>query len=98
MFRKLEPENIKATEPRETTSEKLIRQNITLQRVMISQLLNDGNPLPAYELFCDCWENGTITTAQLNKALSDGLVTQSDYNQITASPRGDAIPDETGQI
>lgn len=98
MFKMLEPENIKAGDSPETIYEKLTRQNITLQKAMVSQVLNDGNPLPAYELFCDCWENGTITTAQLNKALSDGLITQSDYNQITASPRGDAIPDETGQL
>ncbi|NPC91229.1 XkdX family protein [Bacillus sp. WMMC1349] len=64
---------------------------------MISQVLSDGNSTPPYELFCDCWENGTVTTIQLKKALSTGLITQSDYDQITASPRGGAIPDETGE-
>ncbi|MDA1477260.1 hypothetical protein PJ311_18495 [Bacillus sp. CLL-7-23] len=98
MFKILEPENIKAGESQETIYEKLTRQNITLQKAMVSQVLNDGNAVPVYELFCDCWENGTITTIQLKKALSNGLITQSDYDKITASPRGNAISDETEQL
>ncbi|MFN2746976.1 hypothetical protein ACINLE_17440 [Bacillus sp. z60-18] len=97
MFKILEPENIEASKSQETTYEKLIRQNTAIQRVLINQILNGGDLIPAYDFFCNCWENGTVTTAQLDKALSMGLISQTEYDQITASPRGDAIPDETGQ-
>ncbi|MEC1900950.1 XkdX family protein [Bacillus atrophaeus] len=47
-----------------------------------------------FGFFEDCWRNGTILTVEMKKAVEKGMLTQKEFEEITAKQRGNAYPDQ----
>ncbi|NMW08071.1 XkdX family protein [Bacillus velezensis] len=47
-----------------------------------------------YGFFEGCWNNGTVLTIEMKKAVEKGRITQAEYDVITAKERGNAYPDQ----
>ncbi|MDJ1631909.1 XkdX family protein [Bacillus velezensis] len=45
------------------------------------------NKSNSYKYFDRCWGKGTVTTKQMNLAVSVGWITQAEYDEITAKQR-----------